>query len=62
MEPSKPESVSDELERWLTTDPDKTVGSLIALFEEKSFALLSSCCSPCPPCRCRPAGRRTSSS
>jgi hypothetical protein len=34
------EKVSDELERWLNSDGEKTVGSLIELFEEKSFALL----------------------
>ena len=32
--------VSDELERWLTGDGEKTLGSLIQLFEEKSFAIL----------------------
>src|SRR3981081_2348670 len=32
--------VSDELQRWLDSDGDKTLSSLIALFEEKSFALL----------------------
>jgi hypothetical protein len=36
----EPEKVSDQLERWLRTDGEKTVGSLIDLFEEKSFALL----------------------
>jgi hypothetical protein len=35
-----PEKVSVELERWLTGDGDKSLGSLIALFEEKSFAIL----------------------
>jgi len=35
-----PPKVSDELERWLKGDGRKTVGSLIELFEEKSFALL----------------------
>jgi hypothetical protein len=35
-----PRQVSDELERWLTSDGDKTLGSLIELFEEKSFAIL----------------------
>jgi hypothetical protein len=35
-----PPKVSDELERWLTGDGRKTVGGLIELFEEKSFALL----------------------
>jgi hypothetical protein len=34
------EKVSDELERWLNSDGEKTLGSLIELFEEKSFALL----------------------
>jgi hypothetical protein len=33
-------NVSDELERWLEGDGDKTVGGLIALFEKKSFAVL----------------------
>jgi len=35
-----PPKVSDELERWLEGDGRKTVGGLIELFEEKSFALL----------------------
>jgi hypothetical protein len=35
-----PGKVSDELERWLTSDGEKTLGSLIQLFEEKSFAIL----------------------
>jgi hypothetical protein len=35
-----PEKVSDELERWLRSDGKKTLGSLIELFEEKSFAIL----------------------
>jgi hypothetical protein len=38
--PPQPDLVSDQLERWLSTDGDKTVGGLIAMFEEKSFALL----------------------
>jgi hypothetical protein len=37
---SEPEKVSDQLERWLASDGEKTVGSLIELFEEKSFAIL----------------------
>jgi hypothetical protein len=37
---AEPEQVSDELERWLNSEGDKTLGSLIGLFEEKSFALL----------------------
>ncbi|MDX6715020.1 MAG: hypothetical protein QOH30_1578 [Baekduia sp.] len=32
--------MSDEFERWLTSDGDKTLGGLIELFEEKSFAIL----------------------
>ena len=35
-----PPQVSDQLEGWLTSDGDKTLGSLIELFEEKSFAIL----------------------
>jgi hypothetical protein len=35
-----PEKVSDELERWLSGDGEKTVGSLIELFGERSFAIL----------------------
>lgn len=36
----EPEKVSDELQLWLESDGEKTLGSLIALFEEKSFAIL----------------------
>jgi hypothetical protein len=32
--------VSEELERWLDADGDRTLGSLVDLFEEKSFALV----------------------
>jgi hypothetical protein len=32
--------LSDQLEAWLKGDGDKTVGGLIEVFEEKSFALL----------------------
>src|SRR4051794_24492113 len=35
-----PPKVSEDLERWLDGDGDKTLGGLIELFEEKSFALL----------------------
>ena len=35
-----PEKVSERLERWLTSDGDKTLGSLFELFEEKGFAIL----------------------
>jgi hypothetical protein len=36
----RPEAVSHELERWLEGDGEKTVATLIAVFEEKSFAIL----------------------
>ena len=32
--------VSDELERWLESEGDKTLGSLVELFEKKSFAIV----------------------
>jgi hypothetical protein len=32
--------VSEQLERWLNSDGEKTLGSIIELFQEKSFALL----------------------
>jgi hypothetical protein len=35
-----PAKVSDSLEDWLQGDSDKTLGSLVELFEEKSFAIL----------------------
>ena len=35
-----PQKVSDQLERWLKSDGDKTLGGLIELFGEKSFAVL----------------------
>src|SRR3954452_79333 len=35
-----PEKVSDQMERWLGGDGDKTLGGLIDVFEEKSFALI----------------------
>jgi hypothetical protein len=38
--PSDSASLSEALERWLQGASDKTVGSLIELFEEKSFAVL----------------------
>jgi hypothetical protein len=37
---SAPQKVSDELDRWLKSDGKKTLGSLIELVEEKSFAIL----------------------
>ncbi len=39
-QPQRPENVSDELERWLGASGRKTLGSLIELFEAKSFAIL----------------------
>jgi hypothetical protein len=36
----EPEKVSDALDRWLRSDGEKTLGSLIELVEEKSFAIL----------------------
>jgi hypothetical protein len=38
--PAEPEKVSDSIQRWLEGESDKTLGSLIELFEEKSFAIL----------------------
>jgi hypothetical protein len=35
-----PERVSEELQRWLRGDGEKTLGSLIELFGERSFAIL----------------------
>jgi hypothetical protein len=35
-----PENVSDQIERWLASDGDKTLGGLIDVFQEKSFALI----------------------
>jgi hypothetical protein len=34
------ETVSDQLERWLASEGDQTLGGLIDVFEEKSFALI----------------------
>ena len=36
----KPVTLSDELERWLTGDGERTLGSLIDAFGDKSFAIL----------------------
>ena len=38
--PEQRRTVSDELERWLQGDSEKTVAGLVGLFEEKSFAIL----------------------
>jgi hypothetical protein len=37
---TEPETVSAELDRWLQREGDKTLGGLIELFGEKSFAIL----------------------
>lgn len=36
----EPEKLSDQLERWLTGDGDKTLGGLVGTFGDKSFAVL----------------------
>ena len=36
----EPLKLSDELERWLTSNGDKTLGSLVDAFGDKSFAIL----------------------
>jgi hypothetical protein len=38
--PQSSERVSDQIERWLDASGDHTVGALLDLFEEKSFAIL----------------------
>jgi hypothetical protein len=35
-----PERVSDQIERWARSDRPKTLGSLVELFEKKSFAVI----------------------
>jgi hypothetical protein len=37
---AEPEKVSEQLERWLASEGDKTLGTLIELFEEKAFAII----------------------
>jgi hypothetical protein len=37
---AEPVTVSGQLERWLGGEQDKTLGGLIELFEEKSFAIV----------------------
>src|SRR5436305_8681241 len=39
-QPIAPEKVSAQIEGWLKTDGDKTLGSLVGVFGEKSFAIL----------------------
>jgi hypothetical protein len=39
-QPIAPQKVSAQIEGWLKTDGDKTLGSLVDVFEEKSFAIL----------------------
>ena len=38
--PMRRSTASEDLERWLESEGDKTLGSIIELFEKKSFALL----------------------
>src|SRR5436190_22153129 len=35
-----PDTVSNQIERWLASEGDKTLGGLIDVFQEKSFALI----------------------
>jgi hypothetical protein len=37
---SAPEKVSDEIDHWLASEGEKTLGGLIDVFQEKSFALI----------------------
>ena len=37
---TEPLKLSDQLERWLTGDGEKTLGSLVHAFGDKSFAIL----------------------
>jgi hypothetical protein len=36
----EPDKISEQLERWLDTEGERTLGSLIGVFEEKSFAIV----------------------
>jgi hypothetical protein len=38
--PAEPQALSDELELWLTGTGEKTLGSLVETFADKSFAIL----------------------
>src|ERR1700720_4506241 len=38
--PAGPDKVSEQLARWLGADGERTLGSLIDVFEQKSFAIL----------------------
>ena len=40
LPPTDPLSLSDQLERWLTGGGEKTLGSLVGTFGDKSFAIL----------------------
>jgi hypothetical protein len=40
LAPADPPRVSDELEQWLTGDQPKTLGGLIDVFGERSFAII----------------------
>jgi hypothetical protein len=38
--PGPPQKVSEQIDRWLASDGEKTLGGLVDMFEEKSFALV----------------------
>ena len=41
VKPTEPtQKISDQIEGWLRSDEPKTLGSLVELFEEKSFAVI----------------------
>ena len=56
------ERLSHELEGWLAGDGNKTVGSLVDLFGERSFAVLFVLLLGVPALPCRRAVRPTYSS
>jgi hypothetical protein len=58
----EPPALSDQLERWLAAEGDRSLGSLVRTFGEKSFAILLVLLLVCRLCRCRPAGSPTCSS
>jgi hypothetical protein len=44
MQQSPSAPVSERLDRWLAGDGDKTLGSLLGVFEEKGFAEMLCAC------------------
>ena len=59
MEPV--EKVSDQIERWVGADGPRTLGSLVELFEEKSFAVIFVLFRPTVRRRHQPMGAPTRS-